>query len=57
MLRNVCLKLVKVAAVVICIGTATSACWDHERDGRDGGRYGDHGVCPARTPFSTGLAA
>jgi hypothetical protein len=42
MLRNICLKLVKVAAVVICIGTATSACWDHERDGRYGGRYDDH---------------
>jgi hypothetical protein len=41
MLRNICLKLVKVAAVVICIGTATSACWDHERG--YGGRYGDHG--------------
>jgi hypothetical protein len=27
MLRNICLKLFKVVAVVICIGTATSACW------------------------------
>jgi hypothetical protein len=41
MLRNICLKLVKVVTVVICIGTATSACWDHERDGRYGG-HGDY---------------
>jgi hypothetical protein len=38
MLRSVCLSIVKVAAVVVCLGVGTSACWVH---GRDGG-YGDH---------------
>lgn len=42
MLRNICFKLVKVAAVVICIGTATSACWDHGRDGRYGGDHREY---------------
>lgn len=40
MLRNICLELVKVTVVVICIGAATSACWDHERGYGD--RHGDY---------------
>jgi hypothetical protein len=43
MLRSICLKLVKVTAVVVCLGIGTSACWGYGHDGRDG-RYGrdDH---------------
>jgi hypothetical protein len=39
MMRNICLRFVKVAAAVILVGTATSACWVHDGDGR----YGHHG--------------
>lgn len=42
-MRSICLKLVKVTAVVVCLGIGTSACWGYGHDGRDG-RYGrdDH---------------
>ena len=42
MLRSICLSIVKVSALVICLGIGASACWVH--DGRDGhyGRYDHH---------------
>ena len=38
MLRSICLNILKVAAVVVCLGVGSSACWVH---GRDGG-HDDH---------------
>jgi hypothetical protein len=36
MLRFICLKVVKVTAVVICLGIGASACWVHGGYGHDG---------------------
>jgi hypothetical protein len=32
-MRSICVNLVKVVAVVVCLGTATSACVVRERSG------------------------
>jgi hypothetical protein len=41
MLRSICLKVVKVTALVVCIGIGASACWVHGGAGYDA-RRGDH---------------
>jgi hypothetical protein len=41
MLRSIGLKVVKVAALVVCIGIGASACWVHGGAGYDG-RRGDN---------------
>jgi hypothetical protein len=43
MFRTICVKIVKVTALVICVGIGASACWGHDGYGRDG-HYGrdDH---------------
>jgi len=41
MFRSIGLKVVKVSALVICLGIGASACWVHDGYGRDG-RRDDH---------------
>jgi hypothetical protein len=36
MLRSICLTVVKVSALVICLGIGASACWVHDGYNRDG---------------------
>jgi hypothetical protein len=52
MMRSICLKIVKVAAVVVCLGIASSACFfrgdvrggrgDHHEDRHEDEHRGEH---------------
>lgn len=42
-MRTICLKIIKVSALIVCLGVASSACfWGHDvHDGR-GGHHEEH---------------